>query len=374
MISRQDIQRLLHRPDSEAPILSVFLDMSVDSNNKRHHELYLTRRRQELVEVAGERVGEEREALDEAFARIGGWLETSFEPENRGVAIYVEVGGDWLEALQSPVPVRNRIELSRYPVIGPLAEIVEHYHHHGVLVLDRESLRMMSVYLDRPRARYEVRGESYPAPHDIKRGGYSAKSYQKRKAEEVRHFFKEFAREVGEFERRYRPDDYIILGIEDNIVRFLDALPQALREKVAHTEAVPDAGTDAEVLERLAPYFDQERAEHEARAVELLRDRVANEYYSVSGLEGTLEQLQEGKIGTLLLAPELTRSGAECVRCGFFVTARGGACPYCRGELRDGVDLVEAMIRLAEEQDIDIHFIDARTLQDFDGAGGLLRF
>src|SRR5690606_27247540 len=34
MISRQDILRLLHRPEGQVPVLSVFLDMSVNEVNQ----------------------------------------------------------------------------------------------------------------------------------------------------------------------------------------------------------------------------------------------------------------------------------------------------------------------------------------------------
>jgi len=41
---------------------------------------------------------------------------------------------------------------------------------------------------------------------------------------------------------------------------------------------------------------------------------------------------------------------------------------------RDGVDIGEAMIRLAQEQDIPVEFVSRQALTDVDGAGALLKF
>lgn len=374
MISRQDIQRLLHRPRGEAPILSLFLDMSVDSNNKRNHELFLSQSRRQFSELDSDRAGHHREALGEVFERVEGWLADRFEPENQGVAIYADVGGEWLEGLQFPVPVANRLEISTFPVIGPLSQIMDRYHHHGVLVIDRSTLRMMSVFLGRSRISHEVRGEPYPTSHDVQAGGYSAKSRQQRKAEEVRHFYKEFAREVAEFDRRYRPDDLIILGIPDNITRFLEALPERLRGKVVHTDQAPIGLSDAQILERLTPFFEARRRREATSAVQLLRERVAQNHFATYGFQTTLEQLQEGKVDTLVLARDAQRTGAHCTQCGFYVIGHDAGCTYCGGELTAGIDVVEAMIRMAEEQEVGIRYVEPQALADLNNVGALLKY
>ena len=66
--------------------------------------------------------------------------------------------------------------------------------------------------------------------------------------------------------------------------------------------------------------------------------------------------------------------GAQCRQCGFILARHDGACPYCGGEIRDGVDIGEAMIRLAQEQDVPVEFVSRQALTDVDGAGALLKF
>ncbi|HEX7050493.1 MAG TPA: hypothetical protein VF188_09855 [Longimicrobiales bacterium] len=374
MISRQDIQRLLHVADAMGPVLSVFLDMSVNSENKRTYMVFLNQERSRHGELDSDRDAHHREAIGAALERVERWIADSFEEANKGVAVYTVIGGDWLEGLQFPVSVRNRVEISDRPVIGPLAQVVESHPRHGVILVDREHLRLIGVVLGEPVIEHEVRTEPYPAPHALKRGGYSAKDYQKRKAEEVRHFFKEFALEATEFDRRYRPDDLVLLGTADNVRRFTEFLPQQLRAKVVHTAHAPIAAGAAEVLERLAPFFREQLRRGEEEVVGLLHERVRQAHLAVAGFRRTLEELQEAQVELLVLPRDGRHLGARCLRCGFHVAGTASACPYCRGTLRDGVDLVEAMIGLAEEQNVTVRFVEPPALVDLDGVGALLRF
>src|SRR5207237_1173811 len=100
------------------------------------------------------------------------------------IALFVEVGSDWLHGIQLPVPVENRLAVSDRPVVGPLAEIIEQQRRHVVGVLDREHFRMLSVYLGQVLEDREVPTEPYPSPHDVHKGGSAQTNYQKYKAEE----------------------------------------------------------------------------------------------------------------------------------------------------------------------------------------------
>jgi len=373
MISRNDVQRLLHRPAEGPPVLSAFLEMSVNADNKRTHQIFLNQQRTRIPELAGDGPGYDREAIEAALDRVERWLGDEYREENKGVAIFTELGGSWFDALQFPVPVRNRIVIGDAPCITPLAEIIETHPHHGVVLVDREHLRMMSVSMGEVLHQHEVETEPYPVPHDVQAGGYSQPDFQRRKAEEVRHFFREFALEVAEFDRRYRPDDLILLGTDENVKRFLEFLPAALQAKVVHMGNAPIDASPTEVVQRLGPWFEAQREQREREAAELVHDRVRQRHLAVAGFPATLEELQEGKVARLVVARDIERRGSRCRRCGYYL-ATSGACPYCAGPLRDGVDLVDAAVRLAEEQDVPIQFVPAPALADLGGIAALLKF
>lgn len=374
MISRDQVQQLIDRPSNGRQILSTFLDMSVNSDNKRTYRVFLTKEKARYQELDSEREGKHREAIGEAFALLERWVDANYDEANKGVAVYVELDGDWVEGIQFSLPVQNRLALDIRPVVGPLVEIVERYHHHGVILVDREHLRLLSFYLDQTIHQREVKTEPFPAPHDIKSGGFSAPDYQARKAEETRHFFKEFASEVEGFVRRHRPDDLGILGTHENVQHFIEFLPQAIQDMVIHTDGMEMDATPAEIKRKLAPVFERRREEQEARSLDLLKDRVKESHKAVAGFQDTLEQLQAGKVETLVLARGIDRTGGRCQSCGFLFANVEGECTYCGGDVEDNADLVEEIIRLAGGQNVSIEFVPATALGDLEGVGGLLRF
>jgi peptide chain release factor subunit 1 len=374
MISRDQVQRLIERPSNGRSILSTFLDMSVNSDNKRTYRVFLNKEKASHQELDSDREGKHREALGEAFARLERWIDAHFDESNKGVAVYVEVDGDWTQGFQFPLPVRNRFALDTRPVVGPLVELVTRYRHHGVVLVDRERLRLVSFYLDQAVHDREVQTEPFPAPHDIKRGGFSAPDYQSRKAEETRHFFKEFAAEVDDFVRRHRPDDLSVLGTHENVKRFSECLTRPIQDMIVHTDGMEMDATIPEIRLKLAPVFDRQIEEEEARSVDLLRDRVRESHLAVAGFEQTLEQLQAGKIQTLVLARDVDREGARCQQCGFLFAGDTESCSYCSGPVRSKVDLVEEVLRLAGGQDLTVDFVASSSIADLGGVGGLLRF
>lgn len=374
MISRDQLQTLIDRRANGNRILSAYLDMSVNEENKRTYDVFLSKRKADWRELASDRPGHHREAVGAAFGRLERWLAEEFDPSNKGAAVFIELEGEWSAAVQLPLPVENRIEVDERPVVAPLVEIVESYHHHGVVLVDREHLRLLSLYLDQTLHEQQVETEPYPAPHDVKRGGFSAKDFQKRKEEEAKHFFKEFAAEVEDFVRVHRPDDLTILGTQENVKKFTDVLPENIRKLVVHTDRAEIDASASEIREKLAPVFQRHLEREEAEAVNTFRERIRESHKAVAGFEETLEQLQEGKVQTLIIARDTDARGGRCDKCGFLLARTNGACPYCGGEVGEGVDLVEEMIRMAGEQDARIGFVAGSMLRDFGGVGGLLRF
>jgi peptide subunit release factor 1 (eRF1) len=374
MITKQDLERLISRESSGRRVLSLFLDMSVNQNNKRTWDVFLSQKRAQLEEVEPELIAREAPAVDELAARIRAWIADGFDQSNRGVVIYAEIGGDYFEAMQFPVPVQNRLVVADRPMVGPLAQVLESYHHYGVVLLDREHVRILSVYLGTLLDEIEVHGDPLPTNSHVKAGGYSQSRMQRRKAEEMRHFFKDFAAEVEEFVDRYQPQDLVLLGTEENTAKFRDFLPDSLLQRVVHTGNMWVDEPAAGVMEKLEPLLRADMDRHNREVVEQLKDRVAHDYLATAGFQGTLTALQEGKVDTLVLASDHRQDGVRCAQCGFVFARELKSCPYDGSSTLEGVDVVEEMVRMAEGQGVQIAFAAANDVQELKGAGALLRF
>jgi peptide chain release factor subunit 1 len=374
MISKQDLERLLQRDGNGNPVLSVFLDMSVNSDNKRTHGIFLSQKKGQFAELQGAGGSSQPEAIGAAFDRVEEWLGAGYTEENRGVAIFAEIGGDWFEALQFPVPVQNRLVIAERPLIAPLAQVLESYHHHGVVLLDREHVRVLSVYLGTLLDEIEVRKEPIPANSHVQAGGYSQKRYQKRKAEEMRHFFKEFAEEVETFVRRHRADDLVILGTEENVANFREFLPEPLQEMIVYTGQMWVDEPASQVMAGIEPYLAAERERESQEVLGVLRERVEQDYLATAGFQSTLSALQEGKVDTLVIAEDQDRDGARCTQCGFLFGRDVQSCPYDGSPTTPGVNVVDEAIRMAEAQGAEVQFVPAAAVEDLRGVGALLRF
>jgi peptide subunit release factor 1 (eRF1) len=374
MISRADLERLMNRQDGEHSILSLFLDMSVNSDNKRTHQVFLNQKRSQHEELQSDRAGHRTEALEEAFAKVERWLEEEYSEENRGVVLYVEIGGSWIEGLQFPVPVQNRLVVAQRPVIAPLAQVLESYHHHGVVLLDREHVRILSVYLGTLLDEIAIETEPLPTRHDIQAGGYAQSRYQRRKLEEMRHFFRDFAKEVEIFVNRHQPDDLVVLGTEENIGKFREFLPDRLRRMIVHTGQMRVDQPASEVMAELEPHLEAERVRESMAVLEQVRERVSQDYLAAAGFQSTLTALQEGKVDTLIIAQDQERQGSRCTQCGFIFARTIETCPYDGAPATSGIDVVEEAIRMAETQGAEVEFVAATAVQDLRGVGALLRF
>jgi peptide subunit release factor 1 (eRF1) len=374
MLARRDIQSLIQRQPGEHPVLSLYLDMSVGADNKRNYQLFLNKQRAAAGELLAEGARPSRAALDGAFERIQRWIDTEYDERHKGVAIFCEPDGDYFEAHQFPRAVSNRFELQDRPAIAPLAQVLEPERHWAVAIVDREHLHLLSIFFDQVEEEQTFTPDAIPTRHAVQAGGYSQKDYQKRKAEETRHFFKDFADEAGKLMQRRNSDGLVLLGTAENTSHFQEFLPQQLRERVVHVAPAPAGLTSAELAQHLAPALRGVLEEDENRAVQALLERVRQSHFATAGVADTLRELQEGKVDRLLIARAAEHEGAQCTQCGFYLAARDGACPYCGGTLREGVDLVESMLRMAAKQEARVSFVADAPLEEVRGVGALLRF
>jgi len=374
MISRQDLERILDREVDGGPVVSLFLDMSVDSDNRRNHEVFLNQRRAQFEELESERATHPRTGIGKVFHRIEEWLDEEYREENRGVVIYADPEGEWFEAFQFPVRVENRLVISDRPVVAPLAQLLESYDHHGVVLVDRERVRILSVYLGKLLEEVVHEGNPIDTRSGVHAGGYSQSRYQRRKEEEVNRFFREFADEVDSFVKEFEPDDLIVLGTDENVSRFREFLPEPLREMILVTGAVSTDGPASEILEWIGPHVEAERARESREVIEALRERVEQRWLATAGFRRTLVAIQEGKVDTLIIERDREHQGTRCGQCGFVFGAEVERCPYDGTSTIPGVDVAEEAVRMAEAQGADVEFVAAGEIDDLAGIGALLRY
>ncbi|HET7233058.1 MAG TPA: hypothetical protein VFJ16_23820 [Longimicrobium sp.] len=374
MITREEAGRLMERPAAPVPVLSLYLDVRVGGDNRRTHEVWLAGQRRRADELAAAHPGLDAAAAGAVLDRAAGWVEQNLDPASEGVACFAEVGGDWFEAWQVPIPLPNRLALGAGPAVAPLLNALQGRRRHAVALVDRSRLRLLSVWLATVMEEREIRAELYPAAHDVQSGGAAAHRYQQAKLEEERQNFARFAHAAARFVERTGADDVVLLGTGSNVARLRRALPAEIAGMVAHTASIPADAPTAEVLARLASTLDAaaEREGHEL--VGRLRERMATGYLAAAGVQRTLSALQNGKVEAALLPDGGDATGARCARCGFLFSGTPDVCPFDGAPVERGVPVVEEAIRLAASQGARIRLVPPGEAAEFAGAGALLRF
>jgi peptide subunit release factor 1 (eRF1) len=375
MIARSDLESLAGRPAGQRPVLSIFLDTSVDSNQKRHHEGFLSRKQAEFLDNGNDRTAGFRQALTDAFARAAEWLRSGYHPDSRGVAFYVEVGGPWSAEYQFPIPLGNRIGLGDRPLLGPLAQVLRSYDHHGIVVVDREHARILSVYLGSLLEEVALAARKLPPRnHQHQHSAFAEQRYQRRKLEETRQAMEGFAAEIEAFVKTHQPRDLSILGTPENVARLRAALPPALDAMVIHTGSAPSGESTSRIIEAIQPVLRSQEEEHERELVDLLVQRLSVGHLATSGMQNTLAALQAGRVETLILSTNTDATGSRCTRCGFIFGPGVNACPYDGAPTDSGLPLIEELMRAAESSHADVRFVPSDGLADLPGVGALLRF
>jgi peptide subunit release factor 1 (eRF1) len=94
----------------------------------------------------------------------------------------------------------------------------------------------------------------------------------------------------------------------------------------------------------------------------------------VTGLEGTLAALADGRVADLLVRLEARAPGGRCASCGRLAPVPG-ACPGCGAEMDGVADVVEVAVANAYGQGCRVEtVVEDEQLVALGGIGALLRF
>lgn len=366
------LQELLALGDRR--LYSVYLDLSVGSNGQRSQEVFLKKKESQFLELIGDDA-KARDRFESVMRTLRRWVADEFDESNKGAALFLSTEGELLKSVQLPAPVENLFALQDGPAVAPLARIVEDHDHHCVVVLDNTRARILSVYLNR------VEGEESYADETIeprsRGGGWSQARFQRHRQSDVKHFHSEVVEHLERFVKRHGSDDIILLGTEEATAEFQKELPAALSERVRFVRPAPADEPSSALVGRIRGLLAEEQVREDEEILKRLERRVREDYLAVAGVRATLQELQSGKVETLVVGRTLPRDGRQCTRCSYVLADGEASCPYCGGELAP-VDLYDRMIRLAEHQNAKVEFLEgeaeAELLRRMNGAGAFLKF
>ena len=325
-----------------------------------------------LLDEAGRAAREEDQSVREDVERVRETFSGADFQGAHGLAVFACGGESLLDVIKLPRPVDNAVVIDEAPYIEPLVE-VQAGARYGVVLVNRQTERIFRGSRDRldevARVFDEVHGR-----HD--QGGWSQARYQRSVEKEAQDHLKHAADELLRRHKR-RPFEALFIGAPEAVFNeFRQRLHPYLSERLAgridvdvEHSSVDDVQRAAE--ETIAAY---ERG-REQEALDRLEQGLAKGGRAASGLEDTLEALNEQRVEILLLEENFDAAGICCPQCGWLGPSGIAACPADGTATMERDDITDLAVRRAIRQSAQVVRVrDDERLERVGSIAAVLRF
>lgn len=368
MFSQEHMQELVTYEGNGRGVVSVYLD--TDSTRQSVEAIKLTARG--LLKEVQPQHDEEAQAIER-------YLDLSYDWSKPGLALFCGKGGGFFRAYRSPVAFRNRVRLSARPYVKPLAHLLDHYAHFGVIVIDRVSGRFYEYHLGELQASDDYAGEEVRRVKDGagssavgRRGGGGGGG--KHEDEVGARNMRECAAAANRFFAE-RPIRRLFLGgTNENVAQFRELLPRQLLSCLAGSFPVDIEAGEPEVRQRALNMLREVNAEREAQLVDRMLTLNAQGANAVTGLDDTLQAISDKRVETLIISDGYRVPGYVQESSGFLV-ANIARSPLAESELSEVADVVESAVAQTVAQGGHVEVIAENPyLEDAGRIGAILRY
>jgi peptide chain release factor subunit 1 len=366
----EKVLRGLAKFQSDAPILSVYLDVDPTA---RTSEEYLLALRHMLEEVEGQ-------AAEEDIVAVQRYFEHEYDWSGRGVVVFSGAAAGFWRTYSLAIPVASGVTTARRPYISPLAALMDAYGRYALALVDRQGVTLYLFQLGELVRQEMFEGEEVrklkkgrgSSGGPGRRGGAPISS---RRGEEVAmRNLRAAVKATDRFCRRRKPQRLILAGAEHTVAQFRDLLPRPLQERVIGTLGITPGASEPEIRDRSLQVLRRVEEERKAAVAESAFTAAAKGREGVMGLDETLSAAHEGRVRTLIVARDFHAPGYRCDQCGYLTTQQLSACPFCGGAFVEIPDAAEAVVTKVIEDGGEIEVVDGHPRLEQAGISALLRY
>ncbi|HLG16287.1 MAG TPA: hypothetical protein VJH03_17540 [Blastocatellia bacterium] len=377
MISYDDLRQLQQYPsgpDSFIMSLYVNVDQSRAANLNRGFETAVTHLFRQLGENQAEAASRHRFEVE--CSRVLRFLK-DYTPHGRGLVIFSDSSKSfwWQRDLQVELP--TEVRWSPSPWVRPLLEVLEAHDHFGVVLIDKQHARILTVDATGLVQQAEVFSD-VPNKHSTT-GTDHIWSQGQMDRDHTKHIKWHARRVSDELEAiidRMKIARIVIGGPVEATSMFVAELPKRVQQMIIGTISAPiDSGH-----ERLAAELKsvQEKAELESE-VKLVESMITSAHKgdrAVLGLADALSAVEQGRVYCLVVARDYRAEGKQCSACKVLVADESADCAFCGGRLEPAPDLINRVSHKVIEQGGKVQLVAGLAAQKLGDAkiGAVLRF
>jgi len=363
MFDEKDIRKLAAFQGEDSLVLSLYL--STDPARHMKEETKLTLRG--MLKQAGALGASPADA-----ERIERFVNLEYDWQAKGVAMFsCQAKGFW-QAFPMSVPVQNHMFVADRPYLKPLSDILNEFGRYAVVLVDRESARLVMFRLGVVE---DTAGTIGTELKHHRQGGWAAQRLQRREDGKAHQNLKEVVKLTQDFCGKHKCKRLIVGGQDDTVAKFLGMLPKALRNQVVGAFSLDIAASETEISQRSQEVIESAEREREAELVQRLITAATKGGAGAIGLADTLTAIQEERAHMLVIAEDFQASAYQCQHCGYIGAQKIDKCVYCGGGMTRIKDAVDAIVRRAVERGVEVEFISGNDdLQRAGSIGAILRY
>ncbi|RMG96619.1 MAG: hypothetical protein D6706_09985 [Chloroflexi bacterium] len=366
MLNQKQLQELLaYRGDKG--VVSLYLNTDISQETA-----------ETIKQQAKSLLREAQPKFAKDVAAIEQYLDYSYDWSTPGLAVFCGDEGAFFRDYPVAVSFRNRIRTGPKPYVKPLAHLLDHYAHYGVILVDRVGARFFEYHLGVLQAQDGHIGEEVQRLKKGRgssaigmRGGQEGPRYE---SEVMQRNLREAA-EAAQVFFANRPIRRLFLGgTPENVAQFRELLPKQLLSCMAGTFTIDMNAGEHEVRKQTLALLRQANEERERKLVETLIARQARGEGAVTGLDDTLQAVSDRKVQVLVISDGFRMPGYVHDESGF-VVANLARSPFAVDALREVEDVVDTAVALTMSQGGHVEIIaDNPDLEKVGKIGALLRY
>jgi peptide subunit release factor 1 (eRF1) len=371
---RDQLDRLAAFDPTDAPVLSLYLDMQADQHGREKYDTFL---RKTFAERARALSGEARKSFEQDAERITAYLAEDVRKSANGLAIFACSARDgFFEAVQLDAPIdQHWLFIGSVPHLYPLARLNDQFPRYAALLVDTNSARLFVFGLGATETQREVRNVK---TRKSSMGGWSQARYQRHRENFHLHHMKEVVDVLGRVVRDEAIGRIVISCDETARPTLMEQLPQHLAEKVVDTVKLDINTPEHQVLAETLEALRERDADTDVEVVNRMLDAWRANGLAVVGPDDTLSALVLSQVEELLIVANPGRlrrpqalpsdSAPGPVDVDTSAAADGSADP-------DRLKVADELVTRAQQTGARTRFIeDADLMSEVGGVGALLRF
>src|SRR3954454_25115032 len=300
-----------------------------------------------LLDQAARTAREEDPAVREDVERVRELFKTFDFQGAHGVAVFACGPEDLLEVIKLPRTVENAVVIDESPYVEPLAD-VQAAAVYGVVLVNRQTARIFRGSRDHLEEVARVDDQVHRR-HD--QGGWSQARYQRSVDKEAHDHLKNTTEELLRRHKRRAFDALFVAAPEAIYNEFCAELHPYLSERVTGRIEIDVENTQADDVQRAA---EEAIAGYERKLEKETLDRLmagaGSGGRAATGLEDTLNALNEQRVEALLLQDNFDGAGVCCPQCGWLGTSCAAAYPADGTATVERDDVTDPPVRRAIPQ------------------------